>query len=150
MLTPEEKCLEDLFRDFYRTIAGDLAQCLSQKVGTTKLERRERAVAYVLDNLTGELGRFHSEQWVLDLLGTILALKANARTQEAKVAYERAERRLRWALDNPKEGLREGMWTCLACGEIMPPDGGNHECTNRRATSKDRTMMHDDTVKEVE
>ena len=129
----------------HRLIALDLLQCLDQKELTTKHVRREKALAYLLESLTGSPNYIRrSKEEVEGLLVLIGQLQANVKTEEAKIGYQRTEKRLRYMLDHPQQCLGNQKNECHACGELY--EGGNHVCTNQASRMKDIVMTRDDTV----
>lgn len=127
-------------------VALDLAQSTTQTTHTTKLDRRQKALAYLLDNLTGawrcedEFTLFPSEEWCVEVSGLCERLHAVATSAEVKVACERSIKRLRDALIYARWGRK----TCVACGERY--EGGDHACTGRAAKCRDARMAHDPTL----
>ena len=139
--------IENLLSVHKRTLAVDLSQCQNQKTVTSKHQRRERTLSYLVEMLTGSFSFRPSETEAVALVCLIEETLSNTHEQEARIGLERAEKRLRYMLSNP-ELLRRGLHTCVACGEEYA--GFNHECTNLSARTKDRVMTHDETVKEID
>lgn len=146
--------LENVLDDFAHAISIDLISHIDQKVHTTKLERREKALSYIIESLTGDMsgsgdytnGFFPGVAWCDQMLALVVTCRDACRSVEARTGFERAEKRIRWALDHPKESMRVSVHTCVGCGEEIPPNGGNHECTNARANIRNAAMTRDDTV----
>jgi len=124
-------------------IAVDFLQCVDQKTRTTKLSRREKAVAYVIESMTGDPDFKTSEKEIIGLLGIIEKLIANAGSDEAKTALKRAEKRLRWKLEHPMEIY--GNARCVACNEVYPRDE-SHECTSVASKQKDASLARNPDV----
>ncbi len=139
--------LEKILKFYLRNAVTDLALCEAQTICTTKHERRERALAYLLENITGEHNKYPSEDFVQEFLGIVKALLPRMRSQEAKTGLERTEKRLRYALMNEEECIA-GSQTCVACNERYQA-GTSHECTNKRAQTRDRIMTQDDSIQET-
>ncbi len=138
------KWLHELFneRRHCNSMVEDLAQTVSQKTRTTKQDRRERALAYLLENLTGYLDNswgFDSEEWAVEFVNVIDELRRHMKSPEALVALDRAERRLRHALTSG-EGLPRTK--CDKCGAVYNCRTV-HECYSRKDAARDRAMGHD-------
>ncbi len=127
------QALDMIFASHKRNILADLTSAATQREYTTKQGRRERATAYVIENLTGYLTVFPNEEWVLKLLKAVDLLRGNARSPEAGVALDRAEKRLRRALEDPS--CFYGNRQCVGCNEWY--NGDDHECTSAAAKAKD-------------
>ena len=138
--------LEAALTQNMRAIVVDLAQVQTQKVNTTKHGRREKALAYLLEIITGDTAFFPTQDHAMILLFLVRESLAMTHSPEATVALKRTESRLSYRLDNPEKLY--GYSTCTACGDLMQR-GQSHECTNRSAAAKDRIMAQDDSVKLV-
>lgn len=128
--------VKSLVNDFADDLGNDLAAAVAQQRHTTKLDRRQRALAYLLETLTGGMERFPDEDWVLRMLDLVAAFRANAKAGEVLVALDRTERRLRHALATQAWVRR----TCVACGDPYTPD---HRCADKHARAKDATMSRE-------
>src|SRR5262249_3697950 len=135
-----------VFRRYLGRIVSNLEAALHQKLKTSKLPRKLRALAHILEDLTGELvgeplSRPDTET-TLGLLDLVLqAQKAAGGIPEAKTCLVRAETRLRrWLMEGPRYER-----TCVACGEGY--NGSNHTCTNAAAKAKDLAMGRDPDLK---
>jgi len=148
-----DKMLKDPFYDTLKwllschSVAGDLWQTFGQKTKTSKYYRRERALAYILENFTGELfgGTMPHEQAriVWDMAN---ALKKRSDSQEVIVACDRIMTRMSRNLSEPEIG---GDW-CVACGKRIERDAvGGHHCDPKDIGRKDAAMMKDDKVQEI-
>lgn len=122
-------------------LAGDLSQAAYQKTHTTKLDRREKTLAYIFEVLTVET-IFPNEEFVLSWLNVIELLQINCRNGEAKIGLDRAYKRLQYALQKQKFSDNDKLIKCVGCGDLLQP-GQSHECTNRYAKSKNNTMARD-------
>lgn len=134
--------LEAVLRRWMRAVSLDLAQCVTQKMRTSKHERRERALSYLLETLSSHMCFLPTEEEAILLINLIETVKGKVEDEEAGIGLERAEKRLRWKLSN--EDL-SGVRRCVACGEAYR--GDNHECTSKAAAAKDAAMARDDSVK---
>lgn len=134
--------LEAIFKTDSRQLSLDLSRCVAQTIQTTKHARRQRALAFLLETLTGGWLRKPTRTEVETLLVQVGRLqKLITGNTETTVGLERTEKRLRWLLDHP-EGLR-GEHQCIACDEWYTE---NHQCTNTKARGKDSTMAHDSEI----
>ena len=135
--------LTRLLKDWAETLAGDLAQAGTQVTRTTKLERRQRALAYLLEALTGDLYDpvfccFPSAEWCVGLLNVLERLTANANAPEVRVACKRASDRLRRALD---EDNFRGHRRCAGCDAVYR--GNDHKCDPDKVRARDAAMAAD-------
>lgn len=140
-----EDRMEELITEIMtsRHMILDIAKAAHQKVRTTKYDRRLRAFAYLLDTFSSEMSFVPTEQEAIDWINIIEELRPRA-SQEAVVAFDRVETRLRHALSNPGERLADYK-LCTACGDTYQ-SGVSHTCTNKSAIAKNAAMMRDDTV----
>ncbi len=137
-----------LLSNFSKQLGEDLAQCTTQSTRTTKHDRREKALAYLLDTLTSDpMMRFPSEKWcqsVLALTNAVRHAPSPPTSPEVLVALERVDKRLENALRNPGARLLHKQ-ACVGCGEILDV-GQEHQCTNASSIMKDIMMNRDDTI----
>lgn len=136
--------LSKLIRSFSNVLAGDLSVVPYQVVNTTKNSRREKALAYLIEQITFDESAFlasSSKEYLNKFLEVVEYLKNSVKSPEAKISLERSERRIIW--DIAKE-VPKGTHTCVACGESYT--GEDHKCTNQSSINKDRTMSIDKDV----
>lgn len=130
--------------NYTKKIWGDLSQCFSQKTRTTKHDRREKTLAYLLEVATFEMvaepGIKNVQEKALELIKVVGDLQEKTVSQEAKVSLERSFKRLSEILNNPQYSGKNKQ--CFACNEYY--SGGNHVCNNKTAKSKDGIMGYDD------
>ncbi len=137
-----------LLSNFSKQLGEDLAQCTTQSTRTTKHDRREKALAYLLDTLTSDpMMRFPNEKWCQSELALTNAMRhaPNPPTSgEVLVALDRVDKRLEKALQDPVAKLMHKR-ACVGCGEILDI-GQAHECTNASSIMKDIMMKRDDII----
>lgn len=128
-----------------RHTVEDLFKGLVQDTRTTKHDRREKALAYILDNYTGDPlnGNNH---WLLARLHEVAAtLSVRSPIAEVKVACDRVMRRCSYKLSEPQQGDS----VCVACDAvILRQDIGKHQCDPKLIAHKERRTP-DPTVMEV-
>jgi len=132
-----------LLRTYQIRLAENLCSCVNQQENTTKHGRRERALSYLLESLTGDYSTRFTADGAIRLLGLIQACLANAKSAEAKVGLERTEKRLHYLLEDPMR--LSGNASCVACHEIYQR-GTSHQCTNATARGKDAQLARDPDV----
>lgn len=125
--------------------AKDLASTLSQKIRTTKLDRRERALAYLIESFTGaQEAMSHDRARMIWEVADQLCKRT--RSSEVKVACNRTMARMTFVLNEDEIMTTE----CVACGEKVLPGGhGKHSCNPAKIAHKNAAMMRDDTVLET-
>ena len=150
--TSIEKFLLNFLRKHGAYLVTDLAQCEKQVLQTTKHGRREKALAYMLDAVSGmraDACTLPDEQECIEWINACETLKAMSKSPEVQTSYDRTIKRLSWQLtylDNYANG-KVGPG-CKGCG--MPiKQGESCDCDNRRGRAKDAAMARDDTVQET-
>jgi len=130
------------------TIGDDLASVEFQKVRTTKHDRRERALAYLLESLSGyEISNWGRNPWREEEMPAVWAILDKLKLSplaDVKVAAKRTERRLAYHLNDavvPRAHER-----CVACGAEMIDPMKSCSCDNPAGRAKDAAMARDDQI----
>ncbi len=147
-MTDHYEFLVNLLHNFSKQLGQDLAQCTTQSTRTTKHDRREKALAYLLDTLTSDPHqKFSSGDWCLSVLSLTSAMRhcpSPPTSPEVLTALDRIDKRLEKALQEPSRYISNKQ-ACVGCGEVLDV-GQEHECTNKSSIMKDLTMKRDDTI----
>lgn len=140
-----EKIMNKFLSMYWRELSDDICGGLYQKVQTTKQTRRRRAAAYIIESITGSLQKYPDEEFVEELLWLTSQIESTAISDEEKVAVQRTQKRLKWALEHPNEHIGCDKTKCFGCGQIIKY-GEKCLCDNASAKARDRIMGLDNTI----